>query len=116
MTTNPQFDAQMKAFKRAWVAGTTEYEYRKTYPGDRVPPCGDDSCINSAHATTTPVNTYWLCDECSAAAPCPVTDFKTHSPWLKLPSKQKRQAFAAAVFTGYCLTQKHAAAAVSLPA
>lgn len=102
---NRNYAEQMRLFMRAQQPGTPEYLHRLQYPGT-VPHCNEPSCVWCAGGPRCPLMTQWLCDECKARVPCPVKDYRTHAPWLRLPSKEKQRAAAAAAFVGYVLAEQ----------
>ena len=106
-TPNKQFESQLRLHRRAWTPGTKEYEKRKDYPGDeaRNHVCLHTNCLNFKWDQPE-VETYWLCPDCAAVAPCIVTQFFTHAPYKILPPRKKRQAACAAAFAAYCFRRK----------
>jgi hypothetical protein len=99
-TANKQFEAQMRAHRKAWTGGTAEYVRRKDYPGDaaRAWVCTTTGCLNHEWPSH---ETYWLCPECWKIAPDVVCEFYTHAPYKVLPPKKKRQAASASAFAAW---------------
>jgi len=114
-TTNKNHAEQMKRFMRAQQRGTPEYAHRQSYPGPNMGHCANPECVWCEGGSKNPVMSHWLCEDCCARVPCPVNDYWTHAPWLKLPSKEKQRAAAAAAFVGYVLALKSTAPSSVIP-
>lgn len=101
-TANKNFDTQMRLHRRAWTPGTAEYAKRKDYPGDaaRDHVCAHTTCLNNIWRHSK-METYWLCPDCSAVAPCTVTEFFTHAPYKILPPRKKQRAACSAAFSAW---------------
>ena len=77
---NRNFDKEMRRYNLGRTQGTAEYAHRLDYPGDmaRAHVCVDRECVNFRE--TTPLETYWICEACSKAAPDSVKAL-THCPY-----------------------------------
>lgn len=82
---NKNYEQEMILFKRAWVCGTNEYQFRISYPG-HVPQCSEDGCINSIQNRTS--ECYWLCDACIKLVP-DNREYNIHAPTKNYIPTQK---------------------------
>jgi hypothetical protein len=106
-STNKNYAEQMKQFLKAQQPGTPEYIHKKSYPGAAMlVHCAHPECVWCEGGSQRPIMSQWLCDDCKRRVPCPVNDYRTHAPWLRLPSKEKQRAAAAAAFVGYVLAER----------
>ena len=99
-TTNKHFAEELRRYERAFVPGTREYAHRRDYPGDaaRKHKCANNHCINFDFPV---LETYWLCEACSAVAPDTIHYFR-NAPYKTNPPKRKRAQSNAASFAVWC--------------
>jgi hypothetical protein len=101
-TPNKSFATELRAYELSWTPGTAEYAKRKDYPGAtlREHTCPKYNCV--AYDGTISHDTYFICEECAALAPCSVASFRNAPYKIKPPLKKRRMASAVCLATFFC--------------
>jgi hypothetical protein len=102
--TNKSYALEMARFRRGFIVGTPEHTKKKSYPGPvAAMACDDGECIFALGGPR--ITTAWMCEACTARAPCAVTKYFTHAPSPNKISEIKRRAAAAMALRGWKLTR-----------
>jgi hypothetical protein len=99
-TTNRSFATQLRSYELSFTPGTAEYRERKDYPGEalRGHTCSKPDCV--AYDGPLQWETYWICPECAALAPCAVSSYR-NAPYKVLPPPKKRKQASAVCLSTY---------------
>lgn len=98
--TNRSFATQLRLYELSFTPGTAEYAQRKAYPGEalREHTCPLPDCV--AYDGPLRYDTYYICPECAALAPCAVASYR-NAPYKVLPTVKKRKQASAVCLSTY---------------
>ena len=99
---NKSFATELRLYELSWTPGTAEYAKRKDYPGEslRAHICRKYNCV--AYDGPVRHDTYFICEECAALAPCSVASFRNAPYKIKPGLKRRRMASAVCLATFFC--------------
>ena len=105
-TPNRNFESQLRNYESARIHGTSNRRVWWDYPGEGLKKhtCPRYDCV--AYTGPIQMETYYLCPDCSALAPCSVDNF-LHAPYKQLPPKKKRQMASAVCLASFFKKRKN---------
>ena len=101
-TPNKSFASELREYELSWTPGTAQYAKRKDYPGAelRGHRCPKYDCV--AYDGPISHDTWFICEECAALAPCSIASFRNAPYKIKQSLKKRRMASAVCLATFFC--------------